>query len=333
MSHVLAQVPLLEQVTSCYGADGKICAVPTTFALPAMYGPGNIVSQIHDLPSLVEAAQKAQEQNTLTETVVNGILPVFLADVYYDSCSAAWLNPDGTLDPEKLTEYYAAMHSLYAIDASYREENAQILEVWTKEVSQYYTPGDYTGLGGAMSVCTGTQYLTSGTLDGMMQWSYALAGDDQLEGFETIHFNGQASGVFLPRRIMGILTTGAHPQAAEKFLAFMLSQEVQASSLSTGFPVNRTVFDTEIAEDRVSDSSFAHSDADGNMVVLYAQYPNAARRQALKSWVYSLTTPALTNRTIRSMVMQQMDDCCNGRISPEQAAQAALQALNLYLTE
>ena len=334
VSHVLSQSgPLLEQVTNCYEAGGMVCAVPTTFALPAMYGPGNIVSQIHDLPSLIEAAKQAQLQNTLTQTVLNGILPVHFADMYYDSCSAAWLNEDGTLNEEKLAEYYAAMQALYAIDASYREENAQMLAEWTAEVSQYYTPGDYTGLGGAMSVCMGTQYLTAGTLDGMMQWSYGLAGDDQLDGFETIHFNGQASGIFLPRRIMGILTTGAHPQAAEKFLAFMLSQEVQAKSLTTGFPVNKAVFDTEIAEDRTTDSSFASGDQDGNMVVLYAQYPNASRRQELKSWVDNLTTPALTNRTIRSMVMQQMDDCCNGRITPEQAAQAALQALNLYLSE
>lgn len=53
----------------------------------------------------------------------------------------------------------------------------------------------------------------------------------------------------------------------------------------------------------------------------------------LKDWVDALTTPALTDQTIREIVMEQMESCCNGRITPQEAAQTALRALNLYLSE
>lgn len=334
LSGILTQAgPLLEQVTNCYASDGKVCAVPTTFAIPVIYGPGHIVSQIQDLDSLVSAVTQAKAENTQTRSVLNGMFPVMFADRFYDCCSAAWLRSDGTLDEEKLTEYYAAMQALFALDEDYRQELAELLAEIAAQGGFSYTPGDYTGMLGSVSVFLGSQYLTPGTLDGMSAWAYALAGDDQLDGFETVALSGQAFHVFLPRRIMGILTTSAYPEAAAQFLAFMLSEEVQANDLSTGFPVNKAVFDREIAEERTVDWSTTFSDNDGTMLTFQSQYPDAQRRQELKQWVDELTTPALTNRIIRNMVMEQMDACLNGELTPQQAAQAALRSLNLYLSE
>ena len=336
LSGVLAEAgSLLEQVTHCYAADGKVCAVPTTFTLPAIYGAEHIVSQIHDLDSLVTAAQQARAENPDMDRIVNAMNPVMMADFYYDSCSAAWINSDGTLDGERLAEYYGAMKELYALDEAFRQENSERVERIAADLGTYYIPGDFTGLGGASYIFQDISYLTSGTLDGMANWSFVLAGEAEFlgDGYTTITFSGQVSNVFLPRRIMGILTTAEHRQAAEKFLTFMLSDEVQAKDLNTGFPVNKTTFDREIAEDQTSDVSFASSDEDGNVISYNAQWPDARRRQELKRWVDDLTTPALTNRTIRNMVMEQMSDCCNGIITPEQAAEAALQSLNLYLSE
>ena len=336
VSQVLAQAdPLLRQITDCYTDEGKICAVPTTFAIPAIYGAEHIVSQIHDLDSLVAAAKQAREENPDMERIVNGMHPIIMADLYYDSCSAAWMNADGTLDAEKLAQFYGAMQELYALDEGFRLEHQDWVTQIEAELDDYYVSGEYTGLGGASFIFQDISYLSSGTLDGMMHWSFALAGETEFlgDGYATIPFNGQVSNVFLPRRIMGILTTAEHPQAAETFLSFMLSDEVQAETLSTGFPVNKVTFDREIQEEGYSDSTFGSSDADGNYISYSAQWPNASQRRQLKDWVDALTTPAQTNRTIRQMVLDQMSDCCNGIITPEQAAENALQALNLYLSE
>lgn len=341
LSGVLNQAgPLLEQVTNCYAQDGKVCAVPTTFALPAMYGAEKYVSQIHDLDSLVAAAKQAREENPDRERIVNAMYPITMADLYYDSCSAAWMNPDGTLDEEKLAAFYAAMKELYALDESFRQENAEWMAEFAAEYENgeyYFAPGDYTGLGGVSCIYADICYLPTGTLDGMYAWSaHVLAGEkDYLSvGYTTIPLSGQASNVFLPRRIMGILTTASHPQAAEKFLTFMLSDEVQAKDLTTGFPVNQVTFERELSEDRYVDSVVTTgSSVQGTSVSYSAQWPNAAQRQQLKGWVDDLTTPALTDRTIRNKVMDQMVDCCNGVITPEQAAEAALRSLNLYLSE
>lgn len=341
LSGVLNQAgPLLEQVTNCYAQDGKVCAVPTTFAIPAMYGAEKYVSQIHDLDSLVAAAKQAKEENPDRERIVNAMYPITMADLYYDSCSAAWVNPDGTLHAEKLAAFYAAMKELYALDESFRQANAEWMAEFAEEFENgeyYFAPGDYTGLGGVFYIYGDICYLPTGTLDGMYAWSsHVLAGEkDYLSvGYRTIPLSGQASNVFLPRRIMGILTTATHPQAAETFLTFMLSDEVQAKDLTTGFPVNQVTFERELSEDRYVDSVISTGSAvQGTSVSYSAQWPNASQRQQLKGWVDDLTTPALTDRTIRSKVMDQMVDCCNGKITPQQAADAALRSLNLYLSE
>ena len=335
VSHVLDQEdPLLRNITDCYAEDGKICAVPTTFTFPAMYGKAEYISQIHDLPSLVETAKQAKATIAPKSRVVQGMYPDILADTYYDSCSAAWMKPDGTMDKEKLTEFYAAMTELYALDEPFRQAN----EEWMAEIRADYVngeawliPGQYTGLSGVTSIHGESAYLPAGTLDGMYCYSHVIAGEEEYlgDGYITKPLDGQAKNVFLPRRIMGILNTAQHAQAAEKFLSFMLSDEVQAKDLTTGFPVNQVTFERELSEDRFVDSVLSN----GPGRSYHAQWPDAAQREELRGWVENLSTPANTNRTIRYMVMEQLWDCCNGIITPEQAAENALQSLNLYLSE
>ena len=334
VSHILdAGDPLFRHITDCYGENGKICAVPTTFTFPAMYGKEEFVSQIHDLTSLVEIARQAKATISPESRVVQGMYPDIMADEFYDSCSAAWMNPDGTLDKKALTEFYAAMKELYALDEPFRQANPE----WMAEVRAEYVngegwsiPGQYTGLSGVTAVHGDISYLPAGTLDGMYRYAHVIAGEEEYlgDGYILRPLDGQATNVFLPRRIMGILAEAAHPQAAEKFLTFMLSDEVQAKDLSTGFPVNKATFDREMSEDRYVDSVI--SDYPNSY---HAQWPDAARREELRGWVENLSTPANTNRTIRYMVMEPMYDCCTGAITPEEAAESALQSLNLYLSE
>ncbi len=334
VSHILdAGYPLFRNITDCYAQDGKICAVPTTFTISAIYGKEEYVSQIHDLDSLVAVAKQAREDFPAEIRVVNGMYPDILADYYYDSCSAAWMNADGTLNADKLTEFYAAMTELYALEEGFRQEYAEwMAEVRAEYVSgnKWVNPGEYTGIAGAQSILSDIAQLSAGTLDGMNTYAYALAGQKEYldDSYIMRPLDGQASNVFLPRRIMGILTSAKNPQAAESFLTFMLSNGVQDKDLTTGFPVNRVSLQRQLSEERVLDYWI------GNGEVAYqAQWPNEKQRQKVGRWIENLTTPANTNRTIRNMVMEPLWDCCNGNITPGQAANQTLQALNLYLSE
>ena len=327
VSEILSQSePTLTQVTRCFEQDGKIYAVPTGFILPAMYGPSHIVSQIHDWDSLVAAGEHAKAERPDAFGVLAAFHPVNTADEFYDSYSSAWINQDGTVNEEKLTEFYAEMQRVYDLDA-------ELQEVWADRAYEepLFYPGEYIGLPGSISM--GNYCICFGALSGMRAWANSLAAEQYLDDYQTARLELGGSGVFVPKGIMGILTTSEHPQAAGSFLQFMLSQEVQSKDLTYCFPVNQAVFDQETTEERVFDSYLSFTDADGNNIGVQAQYPDAQDRENLRTWVANLTTPASTDFIIRSTVLDQMTACLLKEITPEDAAQNAMKTINLYLAE
>lgn len=329
VSQILSQAePTLTQVTRCYEQDGKIYAVPTGFILPAMYGPSHIVSQIHDWDSLVAAGEQAKAERPDAIAVLGALQPEDIADQLYDSFSTAWINPDGTVNQEKLAEFYAGMQRVYDLDT-------EIQQAWPEYIYEEppFAPGEYTGLLGSILMGGEGYCMGVGTLNGMRTWANALAADQYLDDYQTALLELGDSGVFVPKGIMGILTTSEHPQAAGSFLQFMLSQEVQSKDLTYCFPVNQAVFDQETTEERVIDSYLSFTDADGNNMGVQAQYPDAQDRENLRTWVDNLTTPASTDFIIRSTVLDQMTACLLKEITPEDAAQNAMKTINLYLAE
>lgn len=330
LSDLLEETKTLENITKCYETKGKVSVLPVAFAIPAIYGPKDLVDSIHDLDSFVAAATQALDRSG-ADSLMNGMIPVLVTDVIYDSCSAAWKTADGTLDPSALEAFLAANKALYDLDAPLRERYADILGQMDGDLG--ITPGEFTAIGGSRDILMYGEAMSVGTLESMDVWSYALAGDQQLEGYTLAPLTLQASGVFLPRQIYGVLNTTEIADTAKDFIRFLLGEEVQRRNLNYGFPVNQAVFEALIQEDKTTDVSFATSTEDGQMLSLTARYPSAQERKELAQWVRDLTTPALTDRTIRTLITAQAADCMNGTCTAKEAADRALQSLNLYLSE
>ena len=330
LSDLLEETKTLENITKCYETKGKVSVLPVAFAIPAIYGPKDLVDSIHNLDSFVEAATQALARSG-ADSLMNGMIPVLVTDNIYDSCSAAWKTDDGTLDPSALEAFLAASKALYDLDAPLRERYADILGQMDGDLG--ITPGEFTAIGGSWDILMNGEAMSVGTLESMDVWSYALAGDQQLEGYTLAPLTLQASGVFLPRQIYGVLNTTEIADTAKDFIRFLLGEEVQKRNLNYGFPVNQAVFEALIQEDKATDVSFATSTEDGQMLSLTARYPSAQERKELAQWVRDLTTPALTDRTIRTLITAQAADCMNGTCTAKEAADRALQSLNLYLSE
>lgn len=330
LSDLLEETKTLENITKCYETKGKVSVLPVAFAIPAIYGPKDLVDSIHDLDSFVEAATQALDRSG-ADSLMNGMIPVLVTDIIYDSCSAAWKTADGTLDPSALEAFLAANKALYDLDAPLRERYADILGQMDGDLG--ITPGEYTAIGGSWDILMNGEAISVGTLESMDIWSFALAGDQQLEGYTLAPLTLQASGVFLPRQIYSVLNTTEIADTAKDFIRFLLGEEVQKRNLNYGFPVNQAVFEALVQEDKTTDAAFATSTEDGQMLSLTARYPSAQERKELAQWVRGLTTPALTDRTIRTLITAQAADCMNGTCTAKEAADRALQSLNLYLSE
>ena len=75
-------------------------------------------------------------------------------------------------------------------------------ELGDDHIAQYmadYTPGDFTMNGGAFYIVSDTACVSIGTTDGMDSWTYALGGEELLEGCGMALLNVQAPNVFPER--------------------------------------------------------------------------------------------------------------------------------------
>ena len=326
LNSILLQTdPLVETVARCYERNGVIPAVPTAFSIPAVYGPKIVISQIHDLDSFLKAAEN--RDNSLTESATGILFALDMGNQLYDSCSPAWFREDGSVDKEKLAEFYRAIARLFALDQDYRFAFVDALEESVADDNMQSVTQYYTGFHGGIAAME-KKYLSFGTLNGMDDWSCTLAGDQNFEGNDVLPLNLQASGVFIPKQILGIVSGTKNQTAAENFIRFAFTPEMQIGSGYVGFPVNQAALDQLIAEDQTTTQSFGFGDVHAT-----ALWPDLDRRQMLKAWVSQLTTPASVNWVVRDVILAQVEPCCSGEITPEEAADSAIEAINLYISE
>lgn len=332
VSAVREEEGLVGTITDTFFKDGSVYAVPCKFSIPLIYGPEKKLKQITDLASLASVLTQIKEERTDLESVLGFISPVMFAEQLYDVCSAAWRKEDGTLDQAAVTEYYTRLFEMYELDEAFHKENAEDFQS-TKEFSAVRDPRELKQLSDGAGIIVKQQDVIMGVSGGMQALAFSLSADEKLDGYNLALLNGQASNVFIPNSVLGISSKSPNQEAAKKFLSFMLSSKMQTGSASQGFPVNRKAFETEMTTEKEYGGSLTVADSDGNIISLEAKYPSKEIREALTKWVESLSTPSLTDFVVHEAIMDQVDDCLTGVITPEQASSNAIQKVNLYLSE
>ena len=149
---------------------------------------------------------------------------------------------------------------------------------------------------------------------------------------------GQAENVFVPSMIMGISSKSNQAETAEQFLTYLFSQESQKISQSGGLPVEKEAFRSVIDGHQYRDyeSLVCVGSSGDNMdeVLDYAMTPTPEEEiKKFTDLAESLTTPALRDDVIKDVVSEQGEKVLKGEISPEEATEAIMQKVNIYLAE
>lgn len=154
-------------------------------------------------------------------------------------CLPAWTKEDGSLDTERLAEYYQAVARMWELDSAGLSEAER--EAWQKNNTEYYAPGDmdmidigfsyqYTGqqnfgetwmqLGFLMSSYFGiTSRMRPLELNLAAEWQKKEL--DGEAGFGK--YIGQAGNVYWARIIVGLCEQAKEPELAEEYLNLLLS--------------------------------------------------------------------------------------------------------------
>lgn len=326
---------LYENITDTYRSEEGIFAVPARFSIPALQGQQQYLNQIEDLKTLAAQAGKMRKEIPDADYILDTSDPETLLQSLYSIDSAFWIKEDGSLDEQRLAQFYSLLKQIYDLD-DHGQEGSEYSSVYTTTIGGGGSQGIMEDIGSsAITYFYGKMQLNIGAISSMSSFATATSvghAKDEV-GYKT--FGEGEKRIFLPSEILGISSKSQNAEAAEGFVEYLLSREAQAVNQGGGFPVNKAGFEKSL-ENRsgVENVEFAMSDDEGGFFASLAlTWPEEEEIETLRQTFEKLNTPLPTDDVIREAVTEQGLSCLEGAVTAQEAAKNALQKINLYLAE
>lgn len=323
----------LENIVDAYRTEELLPAVPSRFGLLVAAGEPELISTINGLDSIAELAASADVMDPYD--VVN------IGEILYQNCAGSWKNEDNTINQEKLAGFVTGVRRVsdaYQENASEKakEELSMYADGW--EYMEEYNAGLADDIAmGIMDLAAGEIKVKLGVLNDIIDYS-GLVSVNGLNGAcqETL-LSAQQENVFVPFCTLGVLNTAKNQEIACDFVRYMLSEEGLSQNQGWGFPVNTKAFETEIYTDQFGEGGsyvVSSSGSDGNdyMELTYV-WPTKEESDALYEMAKQADTCADTERVKHDVIMEEVNRCISGETSVDEAVNAIMQKLNLYLAE
>lgn len=318
---------LLENIALAYQREDGIYAVPTRFAIPVIVGDTELISSGGSLEDL--AALARDQDSFIPWSALN------LAETLYPVYAGGWEKEEGTIDQEKLARFVCGVKEIYDnyLSAASPEDQEALEVIWQ-------LGAEATGIddveAASLSLVDGSCRVFTGALYNMSGYS-SLTSINRVTGNTGLQaLAGEETNVFEPLSVSGILNTARERERAEDFVAYLLSAEGNQTSWREGFSVNARVFGEELATPIYEDGSysvFSSNNQTGETTELFYYWPSQEEQEALEELVKGLTVCGDTNQVMKDTVLDYTKRCLSGEMSPDEAVNAIMQALNLYLAE
>lgn len=315
-----------ENIINAYkDEEGQLCAVPARFKIPMAHGSSQYYTPGEDFDTF-----------TSKQGVLAGEDPRILMDKFWYTCGASWKKEDGTLDASKITDFLTKMKNAYGeYDKSIEEDEKTLSYAYANREGvdvvrlTSLSWGEFSLAAEEIKVNTG--------LSESQEYGMLNAVNEKLENGDWGLMPGQSQNVFVPGMIVGINSKSAQPEVAEQFAKYLFSPEAQKVSQWGGFPVEKESFlsvidghEYEGMDSMISGGSAGNSDVH----ISYALEPTPQEEiQRMTEMVESLVTPALGDDVIKETVSEQGEKVLKGEITPEEATDAIMQKVNIYLAE
>lgn len=307
--------------------DGKIYAFPARFLLSVVEGDKETVQSGESLAKLANRAVQLKKGNA------EGVIPqekgtmTLLRDLFYAD-SASWMTEDDSIDRKALTDYLVCAKQMYDVDSNRKEYDFQ------NEAGDGTADGVKVGTLNETGLIEGSCKMAFGSLadfwslqDMVSSWQLTKAEYGLLNRGETSYIPYLSAGV----------TESGNKEAAKEFVKLLIGKKA-GNSLSGGFPVNKTAFGLQCKEAMDSrlvkdDSSIMFSDEDGKEHSYRTVNLTRQQTEEFTAIVESLDKPAMDNRVILNIVLEQGDKYLLGEQNLENTADTILKKVNLYLAE
>lgn len=307
--------------------NGKIYAFPARFLLSVVEGDKETIQSGGSLAELAKRAIQLEGDSG------KGVIPqskgtiTLLRDLFYAD-SASWMMEDGSIDEKALTDYLVYAKQIYDVDSNSKEND------FLDKTGDGTTEGVKTGTLSEAELINGSCKMTFGSLadfwslqDMVSSWQLTKADYGLLNHEEKSYIPYLSAGV----------TESGNKEIAREFVKLLLGKTA-GNSLSNGFPVNKTAFGMQCKEAMDSklvkdDSGIMFSGENGKDYSYRTINLTKQQVERFTALVESLNKPAMNNRVILNIVLEQGDKYLLGEQSLENAVDTILKKVNLYLAE
>lgn len=306
--------------------DGKIYAIPARFLIEISESDSSIVNSGTSLKELAKRAEQLKRKDSSKNVIEKSKGTItLLRDLYYAD-SASWIKDGKSIDKDALTEYLECAKKLYDVDSNDKRND-------------FRGDGTFEGTKGGtfdfIGRLSNKAQISFGSLSGFMDVQNMASAWKDKKGDYCLLNSGKVKS-YIPYLQVGAVS-GGNEDMAKEFIKVLLGKKLSNSD-SNGFPVNKAAY--ELAGTEKLDSkavrmeiSYCMSDEEGNTVSVTVTNLTKKQLDKFNDIVESLEKPALTNRVIQEIVLEQAEKYLLGEQSLESTTDTILKKVNLYLAE
>ncbi len=296
---------LLKNIADTYVENGKIYRIPARYGLPILYGSID-TKGLSSLEALADFASKYTDGSLFGKLTIKDLVSTFTPyqlDLLLDD--------DGKINRSNLISLLNILKQIgtnCGIVDSYEGIDIRGNNIWL------------LSNGKNLSLST-----TKSFLDAIFPYGMAA------------HFNGKYTSFensFTPICELGIISKSNQIELSKEFLRTVLSENIQKTDLYDGFPINAQALTTSSQEDRnqysVTTSTIKEDGSEEMLVFMGLDQNQTKEYVAICSSVNNKVT---VNEYITSAIVEKAKDFIVGTMTAEDAADAIIQEMNLYLSE
>ena len=298
-------------------SDGSVYEVPVRVLFPVVYGEAGATASLSSLQAYLEYQESPGAGSISVKTVYENILRrlAFLYD------QELW-DDDGKLKEEELTDL------LEAAMRTGEHSGARVL----------YPEDEDNGAGKRYNLVAENGFTTPdhlGIMAGDNQASLELPREmaEMSLSFAVMREKGyplqSVNHTFYPEERVAINRNSRQKETAERFVTFLLSEQIQGEDVEDGFPVTRA--GVERWKQRQIVMSYGTGSWDGLMI--YGDYPTESERKLLLDMIPDLNNPVVPDPTVLSIMAEESEGYFSGTQDLPAAVKAIISKVTLYRAE
>ncbi|WP_455714236.1 hypothetical protein [Anaerosporobacter sp.] len=303
---------LSKNIMQNYIEDGACYYVPLRFQVPIAFGNKAVVEAMTSLDKTIALLESKNSSE-----IFNNIGAENFASLYFALFNKELVSVQKTINEEELGKY---LDMLQALMKTMGEEEISDWSTTNLEVENAIE------LDRGFDLYLGNSNKNETFIAQLVDLSEC---QDPLAGVrEANMYYDTINNQYVESGVIGVNKASKNKDLARDFLKFLLSEKVQSSMAFDGFPVNTAALDKIMDNSKLTGMTLGKDGA-----ITRIEPPTAKEVQGLYDKMKKLDKPISYDSMLSSLVIEQVKDFLDEKVTKEEAIQNIMNVANGYLAE